>query len=44
MICVTGVYSRVKIYVFFFGEVSGLVKDFNIEVYSDIINVMSNFA
>ena len=37
MICVTGVYSREIIDIFFIGQVSGLVKNFNIGIYSDTI-------
>ena len=33
MICVTGVYSRKIIKMSFIGQVSGHVKNFNIEIY-----------
>ena len=43
MICVTGVYLREIINIFFVGQVSGLVKNINIGIYSDhkinVINV-----
>ena len=34
-------YSREIIYMFFIGHVPGLVKNFNIGIYSDTINVMN---
>ena len=37
----TGVYSREIIYMFFMGQVSGLVENFNIGIYSDTINVIN---
>ena len=35
------VYSREIINMFFMGQVPGLVKNFNIEIYSDTINVIN---
>ena len=37
----TGVYSREIIYMFFMGQVSGLVENFNIGIYSTTINVVN---
>ena len=34
-------YSREIISMFFMGQVPGLVKNFNIEIYSDTINVIN---
>ena len=41
MSCMTGVYLREKINMLFIGQVSGLVKYFNIQIYSDTINVIN---
>ena len=41
MICVTGVYLREIINIFFVGQVSGLVKNINIGIYSDTINMIN---
>ena len=38
MICVTGVYSTEMILI---GQVSGLVRNFNIGIYLDTINVIN---
>ena len=41
MMCVTGVHSRELIGMFFVSQVSGLVENCNIGVYSDTINVIN---
>ena len=41
MNCVTGVCSREIIYMFLVGQVSGFVENFNIEIFSDTINVIN---
>ena len=41
MICVTNVYSEEIINMFFISQVSWLVKNFNIEIYSDTISVIN---
>ena len=41
IICVTSVYSREIINMFFINQVSGLVKNFNIGIYSYKINVIN---
>ena len=41
MICVTGAYSRAIMNMFFIGQVSGLVEDFNIRISSDTKNVIN---
>ena len=43
--CVSlGVYSREMINMFFDSQVSGLVKNFNIKIYSDAINIKQSRA
>ena len=39
--CVTGVCSREIIHMFLVGQVSGLVENFNIGIFSDTINVIN---
>ena len=41
MNCVTGTCSRERIYMFWVCQVSGLVENFNIGVFSDNINVVN---
>ena len=41
VICVTDMYPGGLIYMFFVGQVSGLVESFNIRIYSDTINVIN---
>ena len=41
IICVTGVYSRGIINMFFMCQVTGLVRNFNIGIYSDTTNVIN---
>ena len=41
MLCVTGVYSRKIINMFFVGHVSGLVENFYIGIYSDTIKMIN---
>ena len=41
MNCVTGVCSREIIYMFLVSQVSGFVENFNIEIFSDTINVIN---
>ena len=41
MICVTGLYSREMINMFFIGQVCWHVKSFKIEIYSDTINIIN---
>ena len=38
--CDSGVYLRKIIHMIFFGQVSGLVENYNTEIYSDTINVI----
>ena len=40
-LCDSGVYSRETINMFFVGQVSWLVENFNFGIYSDIINVIN---
>ena len=40
-LCDSGVYSGEIINMFFIGQVSGLVKNFNIGIYPDTINVIN---
>ena len=45
MICDSGVWSREIINMYFVNQMSGLVRNFNIVIYSDTISVeISNFA
>ena len=41
VICVTGMYSREMVNMFFVGQVSQLVRSFNIGIFSDTINVVN---
>ena len=40
-LCDVGVYSREIIIMFFVDQVSGLVENFNIRIYLDIINMIN---
>ena len=40
-LCISGVCSREIIYMFLVSQVSGLVENFNIGIYSDSINVIN---
>ena len=41
MICDSGVWSREIINMYFVNQMSGLVRNFNIVIYSDTINVVN---
>ena len=43
MNCVTDVCSRETVYMFFVGQVSGLVENVNIRIFADTINLWQFF-